>query len=295
ARLGAGLRGRFAIAAVALLALVLSLAGMSLLLARDALPGDTLYGVKRTAEAASLGLTFGDESKAVKHLEFAAARVAEIETLARRYTDPSDAPVGAFLTALSDFDNDAAAGSRQMIALATRDDGRQLEALRDWARQQATRLQAVTAGLPAPARNRAGVSLALLTRIAERADALLARMPCYQVTTGSFDEIGALPATGICERVPSAGGTGPTGGATGAPPGPSALPTAVPGAPQQPAPTAPLPGVPVPPTPGAPTNPAPGATPGLPVPNPTLSVPLPLPPIEVPPVLPGLPGVRLGG
>ncbi|MBW3653137.1 MAG: cobalamin biosynthesis protein [Actinobacteria bacterium] len=56
-------------AAVAVLALVGSLAGMSLLLARDALPGDALYGFKRTAEAASLGLTFGDESKALKHLE----------------------------------------------------------------------------------------------------------------------------------------------------------------------------------------------------------------------------------
>ena len=37
--------------------------GMSLLLSRDALPGDALYGIKRTAESASLGLTFGDESQ----------------------------------------------------------------------------------------------------------------------------------------------------------------------------------------------------------------------------------------
>ena len=99
-RAGTGARARFAIAAVALLALVLSLTGMSLLLARDALPGDTLYGIKRTAEAASLGLTFGDEPKALKHLEFAASRVTEIETLAQRYANPADAPVGGYLTAL---------------------------------------------------------------------------------------------------------------------------------------------------------------------------------------------------
>ncbi len=116
ARAVSGARGRFAVAAVAVLALVGSLTGMSLLLSRDALPGDALYGVKRTAEAASLGLTFGDEGKALKHLEFASARVSEIETLARRYPDRDSAPVGGYLTALTDFDNDAAAGSRQLIA-----------------------------------------------------------------------------------------------------------------------------------------------------------------------------------
>jgi hypothetical protein len=296
-RLGAGLRGRFAIAAVAMLALVLSLAGMSLLLARDALPGDTLYGVKRTAEAASLGLTFGDESRAVKHLEFAAARVTEIETLARRYTDPSDTPVGAYLTALSDFDNDATAGSRQLIALATRNDGRQLESVRDWARQQTSRLDAVAARMPDSARNRAGATLTMLTRITARAEALLTRMSCYQITTGSFDEIGALPATGACERVPGSGGPAPNtpnapGGATAAPaPGTPGAPT--PGTAQQPTQTVPLPEVPLPPAPNVPPGLPPGGTPGGT--GPTLTVPLPLPPIEVPPLLPGLPGVSLGG
>jgi hypothetical protein len=298
-RAGTGARARFAIAAVALLALVLSLTGMSLLLARDALPGDTLYGIKRTAEAASLGLTFGDEPKALKHLEFAASRVTEIETLAQRYANPADAPVGGYLTALSDFDNDAAAGSRQLIALATRNDGRQLESLRDWAKQQNTRLAAVAVRLPGSARSREGASLDLLAKIAGRADALLARMQCYQITTGSFDDIGALPATGACERIPGAPApaqTAPGAGNTRQQPVPDQTLTTPPGAP--PAQT-PAPGQ------AAPSG-APGALPGI-LPttstpsgstgtqSPAITVPLPLPTIQLPPLVPGLPGVRIGG
>jgi hypothetical protein len=304
-RSGTGARGRFAIAAVAALALVLSLAGMSLLLARDALPGDALYGIKRTAETASLGLTFGDEPKALKHLEFAAARVNEIETLAQRYPNPADAPVGGYLTALSDFDNDAAAGSRQLIALATRNDGRQLESLREWARQQANRLDAVSARLPAAARNREGATLALLSKIAQRSDALLGRMQCYQITTGSFDDIGALPATGQCERIPGAPPAAPAPGASVDPrtplPGQSLNTPAQPPQPQPQQPTAQLPGQTLPPllptVPGLPTTTAPGAPPASGAPQPPVVVPLPvpLPTIELPPLLPGVPGVRIGG
>jgi hypothetical protein len=284
------------------LALVGSLAGMSLLLARDALPGDALYGVKRTAEAASLGLTFSDESKALKHLEFASARVGEIETLTRRYPDRDSAPVGGYLTALTDFDNDAAAGSRQLIALATRSDGRQLEALGSWARQQSARLTAVAPALPAAAHNRETATLSLLDKIENRAATLFARMECYQITSGSTDDIGALPATGVCERADGRTGPDPNAPATSvpgdtdnsvqstSPPRPGA-----PTAPSEPTPQLP----PLPPV--AQTVPVttpttqPGEPGDEPAPNdPTLVLPLPLPGVELPPLLPGLPGVRIG-
>jgi hypothetical protein len=298
-----GARGRFAVAAVAVLALVFSLSGMSLLLARDALPGDPLYGIKRTAEAASLGLTFGDESKALKHLEFAAARVTEIETLAQRYPNPADAPVGGYLTALSDFDNDASAGSRQLVALATRGDGRQLESLRAWARQQASRLGAVAPRLPGAARNRQSASLGLLDKIAARADGLLARMQCYQITTGSSDDVGALPATGECERVPGVpqapgGPTTDPDGRTVTPNGPILTSVPAPGLPSAaPPPSAPgaAPGATVPTVPTEPVLPGlPGIT-GTQSQPPPIVIPLPLPTVQVPPLLPGLPEVRIGG
>jgi len=297
-----GARGRFAIAAVAVLALVGSLAGMSLLLARDALPGDALYGIKRTAEAASLGLTFGDEPKALKHLEFAGARVSEIETLARRYPNPADAPVGGYLTALTDFDNDAASGSRQLIALATSADGSQLESLQSWARQQTTKLTAVAPRLPSAARGREGVSLALLDKITARSTALLTRMDCYQITSGTYDDIGALPAGGACDQNPgidpSLSASQPSVPDTTDSSGTTTNPQ-VPGAPLPP--VQPTPDEPLLPLPGATVAvPAPTTRPGQPTAEPpadddgTIVLPLPLPTVELPPLLPGLPGIRIG-
>jgi hypothetical protein len=300
ARAVAGARGRFAVAAVAVLALIGSLAGMSLLLSRDALPGDALYGVKRTAEAAELGLTFGDEGRALKHLEFASARLSEIETLARRYPDRDNAPVGGYLTALTDFDNDAAAGSRQLIAVATRSDGGQLDALDSWARQQSSRLSAVSVLLPSAVRSRGGASLALLDKIADRASALYERIDCYQITSGSVDDVGALPASGDCER---AAGSRP--GVPGGPNDPDGTDTPVqpsvpPSGVGQPQPgsgaTGTLP--PLPPVartvPPAPEGAEPDQTGTQPDDESSINVPLPLPGVTVPPLLPGLPGVSIG-
>ncbi|OLF07091.1 hypothetical protein BLA60_28125 [Actinophytocola xinjiangensis] len=304
ARPVSGARARFAIAAVAVLALVGSLTGMSLLLARDALPGDALYGFKRTAEAASLGLTFGDESKALKHLDFASARVSEIETLAHRYPEPATAPTGSYLTALTDFDTDAAAGSRQLIALATRADGSQLELLGAWARQHRDRLNGIE--LPASVRASEAASVALLGTIAGRADALLARMDCYQITSGSFDEVGALPASGRCEKV-AAGGPprdvpassneqegGPRHDDQPAPPAARSTTPTTPPATDLPEdedpPLLPLPGVGsvLPGTGRSEQPPADGGG------SPDIELPLPLPGIELPPLLPGLPGIVIG-
>lgn len=288
-------RGRFAIALVAALALVLALGGMSLLLSRDALPGDALYGVKRTAEAASLGLTFGDESKALKHLEFANARVGEMETLAQRHPDPAEAPVGGYLTALTDFDADATQASRQLIALATRGEVQQLESLRAWVAQQSTRLAALGPRLPGPVQDRGATSRQLLDKIAERSTILLGRADCYQITTGSSDDIGALPATGLCHREtassvpnvpvptqqqpPRAKATTPETPPPAAPGG-----TVVPTPPVTPAtPQVPLLPVPVPSAPVRPTAPAVPSQPQLPIPI-----------LELPPLLPGLPAIRIG-
>jgi hypothetical protein len=202
-----GARGRLAVALAAALCLLFSLAGMSLLLSRDALPGDALYGVKRTAESASLGLTFGEESKGYKRLEFAAARVAEIETLVDRYRESGGGPLGGYLTALTDFDADAAAGSRVLAALGTNSDRRALGELRDWAVAQATRLAELRGTLPVEAADRAGTSLDLLDRIAARAAALEARADCVPVTSGEVDQVGPVPAAGECATLPVDPGT----------------------------------------------------------------------------------------
>ncbi|WP_436492586.1 DUF5667 domain-containing protein [Actinokineospora sp. HUAS TT18] len=306
ARTGSGARGRFAVAAVAVLALVFSLAGMSLLLSRDALPGDALYAIKRTGEAASLGLTFGDEGKAYKHLQFATARVTEIETLTQRYPNTKDAPIGGYLSALNDFDGDAAAGSRQLIGLATAGDGSQLEALRLWADHQGARLAALGPKLPGAAGIHQAASVALLDKIEERAAALTKRMQCVDITSGSIDEVGAQPATGTCDPRPGAvtqqlpnpqPNTGPAKVPT--------VTTAVPPSPVQPGQsgtqdpgvsvlttTPPL--ISVPPIVGGPsTSPSPSGSTSPAAPAVTVPLPL-LPTIALPPLLPGLPGIVIG-
>ncbi|WP_158845227.1 DUF5667 domain-containing protein [Saccharothrix deserti] len=267
-----GARGRLAVALAAALCLLFSLAGMSLLLSQDALPGDALYGVKRTAESASLGLTFGEESKGYKRLEFAAARVDELETLVDRYRESGDGPLGGYLTALTDFDADAAAGSRVLAAFGSNSDQRTLEELRDWATAQATRLAELRMSLPTDAADRAGTSLDLLDRIAQRASALHARTNCVSVTSGQVDQVGPVPDEGECVTQPVDPGTSPNGQ-------PSAVETTTPAV----APTTSGPGA-TSASDGVPdvvssTPPVPTTTPGGPLlPLPTLTLPsLPLP------------------
>ncbi|MEU4764992.1 DUF5667 domain-containing protein [Actinosynnema sp. NPDC023794] len=270
----AGARGRLAVALVAALCLLFSLTGMSLLLSRDALPGDALYGVKRTAESASLGLTFGEESKGYKRLEFAAARVTEIETMVDRYRESGGGPLGGYLTALTDFDADAAAGSRVLAALGSNSDQRALEGLRDWAGSQAVQLTELRASLPAEAADRAGTSLDLLGRIAERASALHARLDCVSVTSGQVDQVGPVPAEDECAARPVDPGTTPDDQPSVPPSTTAVAPTTSGNAPGSTSTPGGVPGATTPVTPSAPIT----TTPGPLLPLPTLTLPsLPLP------------------
>jgi Domain of unknown function (DUF5667) len=205
-------RGRLVVAAAAALCLLMSLSGMSLLLSRDAVPGDALYTFKRTAESAELGLTFGDQPKALKHLEFASARVNEIEIMADQADSAGNWSAGQakFLRALDDFDSDATAGSRLLTGLALSGQPNSLAALRGWAEQQKTRLSAVRAALALPTSARMDSTLALLDRIIIRTSALSHRSDCVTITTGTRDDLGLLPARDTCKPVPVDGAVAAT-------------------------------------------------------------------------------------
>lgn len=220
------------VAAAAALCLFLSLSGMSLLLSQNALPGDPLYSVKRSAESAELGMTFGDESRALKHLEFATARVDEIEALATEDGAAGGTPT-RFLDVLDDFDSDAAAGARLLMSMAADGDRDVLSSLLGWNSQQQERLGELRAALPAGAGSRLSASLDLLARVQDRAEALEQRSGCQNVASEASDEFGPLPADGPCARrpldeaasaisLPEVPGTGgaPVPGAPAAPPAP---------------------------------------------------------------------------
>ncbi|MGH3812288.1 MAG: DUF5667 domain-containing protein [Pseudonocardiaceae bacterium] len=296
-------RGRLVVAAAAALCLLMSLSGMSVLLSRDALPGDALYTFKRSAESAELGLTFGDQPKALKHLEFASARVSEIEMMAE-HTDAAgnwSAGQEKFVRVLDDFDADTTAGARLLTALAAHGQFNMLSGLRSWAEQQETRLQAVHTALPLPATARLDSTLGLLDRVVARTSALDHRSDCTTVTSGTRDDLGLLPARDACTRIPVDGTSSavplpdPSGAPAASPP--DAMSPGLLGSPSGSADSTPaepgqrgrpgLPGAPdtrgVLPTPGQP-----GAKPSRPLPgsdSPSPVIPLPLPGIPMP-VLP---------
>jgi Domain of unknown function (DUF5667) len=277
-----GARARLAVAAAAVLCLLMSLAGMSVLLSRDALPGDPLYGVKRTAEGASLGLTFDDESRALKHLEFAASRVTEMETLADRDSSSTD-----HLTALADLDTDAVEGARQFTTYATSSDEKALPALRDWALAQYMKLGTLRPRLPDDAGAHADTTMWLLAGIAQRAHDLAARAACTTVISGSSDSLGPLPSKDECASAATDPNTSPGRNPSSAQPTPSGRPvpqgsTQPSAEPSQPAPSGTS--TPLLPLPGTSTQPTPGK-PGI-----TIPLPLPLPSIS----LPLLPGISFG-
>lgn len=292
---GAEAGGRLVVAAAAALCLFLSLSGMSLLLSRDALPGDALYGFKRSAESAELGLTFGPESRALKHLEFATSRVDEIEVLAAGgpMTDDSASRVREVL---DDFDADTAAGARLLTTVAASGDRDVLSALVGWIEQQRDRLEALRAALPEDAGSRLYSSLDLLARVQERVEAVERRTWCEAVISNSSDDLGPLPAEGRC--VPRA-----LNEASSASPMPDGAPQA--GKPAVPA-APPAPGTQPPPA-GEQENqsgpgigdvlrpPDPGQSPVRPGeqnPPPWIVLPLPLPELSLPPDLPDQPEVE---
>src|SRR5881275_1014294 len=64
-------------------AAVTAVAGVSIGASRS-LPGDALYGLKEASESVQLAAAQGDEAKGEKHLDFARARLSEVEALAAR-------------------------------------------------------------------------------------------------------------------------------------------------------------------------------------------------------------------
>lgn len=294
-----GPRGRFAIAMAAAFCVLLVLSGMTLFLSRNALPGDPLYGVRRTVESATLGMTSGDEAKGLKHLEFAGNAIGDVETLVARYPDPRNSPVGDYLTAFASFDLDASAGTADLVGYATSHNDGVLSTLQDWASEQSNRIQQVRRSLPGQAVPASNDSLALLDRIVARAGAISARNACYTITSGGTDDLGAVPATGPCDTAP---GVGATMSATGAPGAGGTIAGQVPVTPSVGVDTGSRSAVTTPTTiPFGPetTAPAPANRETSTVtPTPTtksqgVTLPLPLPGVSVP-LLPGLPGLKIG-
>lgn len=186
-------RGALGVSAAAAL-MVLAVTGGGALFSRDALPGDTLYGMKQTTESGLIALTPGQGNKAQRQLDYAALRIDEVQTLNNGRTASTERST-EISQALRGFNEQAAAGSRMWLAGDNSDNAAQLA---DWAEAQQQRLSAMRSSMPSSTQSDADQSMRLLEQLQTRANALNVRKGCDTVTSGESDQFGPVPAKGAC-------------------------------------------------------------------------------------------------
>lgn len=216
------------------------LLGMAVWMSGGALPGQSLYGVKRASENVQLSLAGNDTDKGRAYLEFAANRAKEAADLLSK---PSAMLATGGVTAdsrrvsprtaslVTDTLASADAQSKSGMQLLGRAAVAQLskEPLADvskWLPDQRAELTEVRDRIPAGAlHNRAQASLTLLQRIAARTAQLTSKMGCPCLAQALSDELGPLPCDACASvRNPAPhGGSGSTGG-SGSVPIPGLLP-----------------------------------------------------------------------
>lgn len=177
--------------------IVLAITGGGAMFSQDALPGDSLYGVKQATESALVGVTPGQGNKAQRQLDYAASRIDEVRQLNSGNTPPADR--GADISqALKGFNDQTAAGSRMWLSSAGTGNSAELGALANWAQTQSQKLKSLRSSMPTNAQPDADHSLRMLEDLRTRAQSLSNRQGCDKVTSGESDQLGPLPAKGSC-------------------------------------------------------------------------------------------------
>ncbi|ATO18016.1 hypothetical protein CO540_22490 [Micromonospora sp. WMMA2032] len=153
----------------------------------NALPGDALYGMKRSTERAQLALASSDISRGQLFLDFARTRLDEAASV-------RDDRLG-FSAVLDDMDTDTRQGVRLLTTVAAqRSDPTALDAVDTFLAGQ----RRVVSGLldrPDHAdRDRTRRSLALLDAAGKRADALREAIACGLPAPAASDALGPAPA-----------------------------------------------------------------------------------------------------
>lgn len=190
--LGAGsgrrLRARGAIVAgVAVGAVAVS--GMSFA-SEDAVPGDALYGVKRSTERAQLALAGSDVTRGQLFLGFARNRLTEASAV-----QGGDAGLGPVL---GDMDSDTREGVRLLTTSAVqRKSEAPLNAVDAFVTAQRRQIQPLLERMPAGAQESALVSMTLLDAIERRVGGLRNSFDCGTI---GADGLGPLPQT--CSAAP---------------------------------------------------------------------------------------------
>jgi hypothetical protein len=231
AQLGRG--GAFALARPAAVAAAL---GGAVWLSRAAVPGDSLYGLKRANESVQLALTSGDTARGQKYLDFAAERAHEASVLLSRSSalaaGGGTAAGGGInshtaklvSSALDSSDNDVRNASRLLGSAAVQSNSpRPLDLLAAWGPQQMQRLTAISDRLPSnsPLASKAAQSSQLVSEAVTRSKTLVTLLDCHCLNNAPSDSLGPLPCI-VCAptATPSVGGILGGGASSDAQPNP---------------------------------------------------------------------------
>ncbi|GAA4570282.1 hypothetical protein GCM10023176_28470 [Micromonospora coerulea] len=159
----------------------------------NAVPGDALYGMKRSTERAQLALASSDISRGQLFLDFARTRLDEAASV---HGDR----IG-FGAVLDDMDADTRQGVRLLTTVAAqRADPAGLDAVNVFVTGQRRAVSGLLERTDQVERDRTRRSLALLDAARDRADALRAAIACGLPTPAASDALGPAPGTCPAER-----------------------------------------------------------------------------------------------
>lgn len=203
---------RLAFAASALTVLVIT-GGFAVAESHRALPGDMLYGLKRTTEQVQVSLATNDTTAGHEHLSMASTRLKEIRDLIGerggalgpiRYTAAggtlSAHEARLVISTLHDMDKQTRDGSMLLTRTAAKSGHtKPLHDLDHWARSQRNGVRAIHALVGGAAATRAAASVHLLSQVINRVTDLLNQPHC----SGPIhtDSLGVLPRK-ACPMLP---------------------------------------------------------------------------------------------
>ncbi|MEU1585724.1 DUF5667 domain-containing protein [Micromonospora sp. NPDC005710] len=154
----------------------------------NAVPGDALYGMKRSTERAQLALASSDISRGQLFLDFARTRVGEAAKL-------RGDRIG-YSAVLDDMDADSRQGARLLTSAAVqRAEPGSLDTLNIFVSSQRRVVRGLLDGSTRVDRERTQRSLLLLDTIRERSDDLRAAIACGLPAPTASDTLGPAPST----------------------------------------------------------------------------------------------------
>ncbi|WP_320069231.1 DUF5667 domain-containing protein [Micromonospora sp. RTGN7] len=152
----------------------------------NAVPGDALYGMKRSTERAQLVLASSDLSRGQLFLDFARTRLGEAGTLRGDRL--------GFEAVFDDMDSDTHQGVRLLTTTsAQHTDPAGLDAVNTFVAGQRRAVSELLDGASRAERDRIRRSIALLDAIRKRSDALRTAVGCGQSAPARSDALGPIP------------------------------------------------------------------------------------------------------